>query len=73
VINADAAELVALLMVDPKHACSSLCFCNRLREIPDIAEALRRLEIYSDFGIEVGPGTRRVNPETINGNDSRKN
>ena len=71
-INADAAELVALLMSDPKHACSSLCFCTRLREIPDIAEALRRLEIYSDFGIGVGPGTRRVNSESINGNDFRK-
>jgi hypothetical protein len=40
----DVADLIAALVLDRRHRCSPLCLCDRVREIPSIAEAIARLE-----------------------------
>jgi hypothetical protein len=40
---AELAELVAQLILG-LHACGPACFCRKLREIPAIKEAVRRVE-----------------------------
>lgn len=40
----ELAEWVAALVLDPRHRCTPLCLCNKVKDIPHIAEAIRRLE-----------------------------
>jgi hypothetical protein len=40
----EVADFVAALVLDPRHRCTPLCLCDRVREIPQVSEAIERLE-----------------------------
>jgi len=42
--TADVGEMVAAMILDPRHRCSPNCLCDQLKEVPEIAEWIQRLE-----------------------------
>jgi hypothetical protein len=44
VLTANPYEMVAHLILDPKHRCPEGCLCEQLRDIPQIADAIRLIE-----------------------------